>query len=463
MKNVILLMTDEERAVPPYDDPEMYSMLKTRSFLERNAVSFTRHYTASTACVPSRASIMTGLPVYRHGCSQTPGYYKEDGDPNIMWLSPTTKTIGHYFRELGYTTYYVGKWHLTENPTPEEVNGYGFSMWMGPEPHGPEFSKAGVNNDHLYIQQAVDILENVSGPFMMVISLVNPHDIVLYPKFSIYNKSLPIQTHYRFDESAFATMNDEPALHAHYDSLYKTSQVPVWMHDIIHKDHQRYRNFYHSLLHVIDQHTYYLLQYFITSRHHDTTTLIYTSDHGDMVGTKGMYQKWYSAYDEVTRVPLYIYDKHMVSKQIHSVTSSLDLLPTMLCIAGAHNPMYHGTNVLAPIPNDRVVQFHTFDDVFSGSSRYPVYYRSLSSILKCVFLPLLGVNRVMPLRCGKHVSAYMGYIDGSLYKYICYHSFGYIVHEQLFNMNTDPCERNNIIRMRQDIANNLKTFFMAKL
>ena len=69
--DVIIFMTDEERAIPSYETPEVLEwrnkVLKGRNWFKENGVSFNRHYTGSLACVPSRPTLFTGQFPDVHG------------------------------------------------------------------------------------------------------------------------------------------------------------------------------------------------------------------------------------------------------------------------------------------------------------------------------------------------------------------------------------------------------------
>ena len=145
---------------------------ETQELLRRSGIEFHRHYAASVACVPSRASLYTGQYPSLHGVTQTTGAAKSAPDPSVFWLDPNNvPTMGEYFRTGGYRTFWHGKWHgsdadlltpgthnpitsyddQTGVPDPKKVaqyrvtdrlNPYGFTGWIGPEPHGRARSTA---------------------------------------------------------------------------------------------------------------------------------------------------------------------------------------------------------------------------------------------------------------------------------------------------------------------------------
>jgi arylsulfatase A-like enzyme len=116
--DVVVIMTDQERAAPVYEPDELRewrrNRLPGRRWFDEHAVSFTSHYTGSLACVPSRPTIFTGQYPDLHGVTQTDGLGKDADDSRLRWLRPgEVPTLGHWFRAAGYDTHYDGKWHLS--------------------------------------------------------------------------------------------------------------------------------------------------------------------------------------------------------------------------------------------------------------------------------------------------------------------------------------------------------------
>jgi arylsulfatase A-like enzyme len=104
--DAIVIMTDEERAVPPYEAADVLAwrgrMLPGRRWFDDHGVSFGRHYTGSLACVPSRPTIFTGHYPDLHGVTQTDGIGKMADDSRMRWLRPReVPTLGNWFRRGG--------------------------------------------------------------------------------------------------------------------------------------------------------------------------------------------------------------------------------------------------------------------------------------------------------------------------------------------------------------------------
>ena len=83
-------MTDEERAIPPYESPQVLAWrdrtLHGRRWFDEHGISFSRHYTGSLACAPSRPTIFTGHYPDLHGGTQTDGLGKMPDDSRMRWL-----------------------------------------------------------------------------------------------------------------------------------------------------------------------------------------------------------------------------------------------------------------------------------------------------------------------------------------------------------------------------------------
>jgi arylsulfatase A-like enzyme len=225
--DVIIIMTDEERAIPPYESDNVLAWrratLTGRAWFDDNAINFNRHYTGSLACVPSRPTIFTGHYPDVHGVTQTDGLGKMADDSRLRWLPEgEVPTLGNWFRTAGYDTHYDGKWHIshadlhdaqgdrvTANDDEGNVDAaaveqyrvanpldtFGFDGWVGPEPHGGQLADSGVRRDPLIAARVTAWLEDryarrtagepdAQRPFLLVASFVNPHDIVLFPAWA---------------------------------------------------------------------------------------------------------------------------------------------------------------------------------------------------------------------------------------------------------------------------------------
>ncbi len=380
--DVVILMTDEERAAPPYESAELaawraQSLPGTQWFVE-NGMRFTRHYTGSLACVPSRPTIFTGHYPDVHGVTQTDGLGKDAGDSRMRWLPPhEVPTLGNWFRAGGYDTHYDGKWHISHadlhdaagarvqtntvdgTVLPDAVQGYldadplapyGFSGWVGPEPHGASTADSGFRRDPLLADRVVAWLEDryrrrTAGdvdalrPFLLVASFVNPHDIVLFPAWQ-RRSPLPARDGVPSIPEAPTQHEDlasKPAAQIAYREAYPTGYGPApAIGRMYRKGAQAYRDLYYRLHQEVDAPLDRVRRAVLAGS--TEAVLVRTSDHGDLLGAHGgLHQKWFNLYDEATRVPFYLARvgaDPTVSGEHALPTSHVDLLPTLLAAAG---------------------------------------------------------------------------------------------------------------------------------
>ncbi len=167
--------------------------------LRANGTSFTNTICNTCMCSPSRSTLFTGKYPAQHGVTQTLSY---DGKYAVGQhsLDNTLPNMGNIFANAGYDCQYRGKWHLSKaqdrpfNPnelTAADVAMFGFKGWIPPdagEDANPEHYCGGwPDQDARYVQEAIEWLQDrkdsaTEQPFLMVLSLVNPHDVLGYPK-----------------------------------------------------------------------------------------------------------------------------------------------------------------------------------------------------------------------------------------------------------------------------------------
>ncbi|CAB4345440.1 unannotated protein [freshwater metagenome] len=401
--NLILLITDQQRAVQHWPDDQQWldELTPNDAALRATGVDFTRAFTATAMCSPSRASFLTGTYPSRHGVTLTlvegaiwpntenagaslPLAVKAVKGGAISFgrmfkslarslsrigpksgnepeLPPGIATLATMLGQSGYHVALRGKWHLTK-----PVNGtnwtdadgerierdYGFAGWEPPDAGGDTFpetfggGKGGPANggwDKVYMDQVERFLaqEDLPEPFCLVVSLINPHDVLAYPtSFRVggYRREefadLDIPLPPTIDES----LANKPAVHS-----MALVGMAAYLGPLVNRDEQRdYVNFYAHLQRVVDRHVGRLLGALgdvddptsLRSR----TVIARTSDHGDMgLSHGGARQKIFNAYEETIRVPLVFSNPVCFPKpaKTDTLASLIDLVPTFLGIAGA--------------------------------------------------------------------------------------------------------------------------------
>jgi arylsulfatase A-like enzyme/putative intracellular protease/amidase len=408
--DIVVLMTDQERAAPSYEPPDVARWRRDKlagsRWFEDHGVSFRRHYTGSIACVPSRPTLFTGQYPDVHGVTQTNGLGKMEDDSRMRWLRVgEVPTLGNWFRAGGYDTYYVGKWHITHADIIDPATGhglathdadgvvnqaavrayldadpldsFGFSGWIGPEPHGSDPANSGMVCDRVYADRAIAWLEDryrrrregdsaAQKPFLLVVCFVNPHDIVFAPVWlGLIGSGNPFANDPDNPPDIPRSPTDEedltskPAAQVAYRASYPTCYGPSGMIARAYRNHaQEYRNLYYRL-HLASDAQLERVRRVVVDGSEDAL-LLRTSDHGDLLGAHGgLHQKWFNLYDEAVRVPLYIArtgTRQTTAKVVaEAPTSHLDIVPTLLSAAGIDTmetaqKMRDGFTELHPLP-----------------------------------------------------------------------------------------------------------------
>ena len=383
--DIVVIITDQERAAPAYEPDRVRQWrrqtLAGARWFEDHGVSFIRHYTGSLACVPSRPTLFTGHYPDVHGVTQTDGLGKMADDSRMRWLRPgEVPTLGHWLRAAGYDTHYDGKWHMSQADLHDPVTGgslatnddsgasdaaavrayldadpltpYGFSGWVGPEPHGAAPANCGIVRDPLTAARVVAWLEDryrrrhagdveALRPFLLVASFVNPHDIVFAPAWLVRDSPLepspldppPVPPAPTQQEDLSSKPAAQIAYRASYPSCYGPAPAVARVYE---RRAAEYRRMYYRLHAeadtVVDQ-----VRFAVTDGGSHDAVIVRTSDHGELLGAHGgLHQKWFNLYDEAVRVPFVIArtGPHPTrARRVDAPTSHVDLVPTLLAAA----------------------------------------------------------------------------------------------------------------------------------
>jgi hypothetical protein len=189
---------------------------------------------------------------------------------------------------------------------------------FGPERHGrsPLNSGSSARNaqghDVGFAQQAQRLIEQLdksrhAQPWLIVASFLSPHDITLYRLLANLSGAFASDVEdvvprdlfdpVRFQQMRHDDLTTKPGCQASYQTSY-----PMWMQPVA--DRERYSRFYYQLHKNVDEQMMVAYQALRNSRFRDDTIVIFTPDHGDLLGSHAdMHQKWYTAYHEAIRVP----------------------------------------------------------------------------------------------------------------------------------------------------------------
>ena len=434
--DVVIIMTDQERAAPPYESPELAAWrrdtLTGAAWFDEHAINFRRHYTGSLACVPSRPTIFTGQYPDVHGVTQTNGLGKMYDDSRMRWLREgEVPTLGHWFRAAGYDTHYDGKWHITHadiedtdgnRVTTNDADGnvdddgvrryleadpldpFGFSGWVGPEPHGADLADSGLRRDPLIADRIVAWLhdryarrrageEVALRPFLLVASFVNPHDIVLFPAWARRNPIQPAPydpPHVPAPPTADEDLASKPAAQIAYRESYPGAYGPPPAVKRSYRNKaQWYRDLYYRLHAEVDG-SVDRVRRAVTDAGSDHAVIVRTADHGELLGAHGgLHQKWFNLYDEATRVPFSIArvgaDATTGAVVDAAPPSHVDIVPTLLAAAGIDqrsigDVLRSGFSEVHPLPGTNLMP--TVDDPGTADHHRRVYLMTRDNMLE---------------------------------------------------------------------------------
>jgi arylsulfatase A-like enzyme len=351
--NVVFIWTDQQRfdTLAAYGNHKIHAPNLNR--LASESAVFERSYVTQPICTPSRSSIMTGLWPTQTGCI----------DNNIP-LSEDIPAQPKLLDDSDYRTGYFGKWHLGN----EIFAQHGFEEWKAIEDLYIQYYQEGRDKQarsdyHQFLEEngykpdlvrdghsvfsrdyaaklplefskpaflrneARDFIRrHKDEPFMLHVNFLEPHD----PNFGPLNGYHPDEGVKLPDNWNDYPDSTEP-LRYHFLRLYAALDRGISEADI-----RRETSRYYGLVTMVDMAVGGILGELERWGLDENTIVVYTSDHGEMMGSHGMYHKAVM-YEEAARVPCMIrYPKRGFAKRkISNPVSHIDLTPTVLDLAGA--------------------------------------------------------------------------------------------------------------------------------
>jgi choline-sulfatase len=446
--NVVMFITDQQQVLMHFPQNWAAQNLPGLRRLERNGLTFNRAFCNACMCSPSRATLMTGLFPAQHGVK----YTLEENMPSDQYpqvpLPLNLPNIATVMSTAGYHVPYKGKWHLAKktgpNWSPQVVNQYGFQRWNPPDAGAnqdlDQFGGGAANNDGRFMydngpvdagQEGVLAFLNSQAaqqqPFFLIVSLVNPHDVLSYPDTFAnggYDGS-DLTGEISLPKTVNENLSSKPTAQQHFLTLSALGLGPL-PND---QDKRNYLNFYGNLIKESDAYLVQILNALENQGLLDNTLMIQTSDHGEMgMAHGGMRQKNFNFYEETLRVPLIFSNPKLFKKARKSdaMVSHVDFLPTIASlfnVPDSGRAQWQGQDysrlILDPGANDiqDYIAF-TYDDFQAGQPNGP-------------YVP--PPNHITSIREGR-------------YKLAKYYDVNGVVPDQLemYDLERDPLEQQNI-------------------
>lgn len=390
--NILWICTDQQR----WDTVHALNndVIRTPNLdrLCAEGVAFTRAYSQSPICTPSRASFLTGrYPSTVHVNRNGDAWFPTDKEPGLI-----TRALC----DAGYDLGLAGKLHLTAangrvEQLPPDKYGYRVFKWSHhPQPeafwptaqhayqqwladqgvdwdtahdadldsawHVPGYCRPGIAAEYHQTtwcaNEAITFMtEKRAGPWLMSINPFDPH-----PAFDP-----PLSYLERMDVEAmplplFREAELESQLRFH--GIDHQTETPISPHDY---DARRMVAAYYAQIELIDAQVGRMLDALEASGQRENTVVIFTSDHGEMLGDHGLLWKGCRFYEGAVRVPMILsWPSHIQQGVVSDALIELtDLVPTLLEATGLPVSAHVQGRSLLPLLTGRVLPDHHRDFV----------------------------------------------------------------------------------------------------
>ncbi len=415
--NILLMMVDQMtvRAMSIYGN--QVAKMPNLERLASESMVFDQAYCASPLCAPARFSLLTGKESVSIGAFD-----------NANEFPASTPTIAHYLRSSGYWTVLCGKIHFIG---PDQLHGFNERIttdiypstyaWVPRWDKGAGYISSGVTCasileagpcirsmqmdyddevEYRGIQKLYDLARSPGQrPFFLTVSFTHPH----HP-FTISHEYWDRYSHDDIDMPAVGSLPFEQ-LDYHSRGLYFAHGRHL--HNVTDDHVRNARHAYYGMLSYLDDKIGRLLDVLDTTGHSNNTLVIFTSDHGEMLGERGMWHK-HHFYESSVRVPLTLrLPGRIAPSKVSEPVSHIDLAPTLLDMLG---------NADASRKMDGLSLLPVFD---GGAVKHPV------------FADYLAIGPCVPCRMVRKGNYKLMYTHGH--------------DEQLFDLSRDPHEVNNIV------------------
>ncbi len=278
-----------------------------------NGVRFELAYCTSPVCGPSRSSLLTGRMPHETGVNV-----------NMQKGKPGIPTMGEIFGGAGYTTAWAGAWGRLDGDLP------GFKD-LSPDRHSPMWeSWLGNQLDSLIADQAIGFLQREHDrPFLLAVSLVNPHDITWWVRRKPVHclnvdKFPPLPENFDVDPS-------EPELIQWCRERTEYGEENLYTKDWDADQWQAYLNTYYRMVERADREIGRILQVLRERGLENDTIIVFTSDHGEGMAAHRWVAKL-ALWENPVSVPLIVSWPGVTPTGVVDGThlvSGVDILPTL--------------------------------------------------------------------------------------------------------------------------------------
>ena len=342
--NILIFMVDQLNGTFFPDGPAEWLHAPNLKALATRSTRFANAYTGSPLCAPGRASFMSGqLP------RRTRVY------DNAAEFASDIPTYAHHLRAAGYATTLSGKMHFVG---PDQLHGFEERLTTDiyPADFGwtPDYGKPGERIDWWYhnlgsvkgagvaettnqleyddevafnaVRKVYDLGRRLEPrPWMMTVSFTHPHDPYVARKkyWDLYEDCEHLSP-----ATQVIAYEDQDG---HSQRLLDACDFRAL--DITEDDVCRSRRAYFASISYVDDKIGEVLEALRGTRQDDNTIIVFASDHGDMLGERGLWFKM-NFFEGSARVPLMIAAPGLPTGRIDTPVSTMDLTPTLCDLVG---------------------------------------------------------------------------------------------------------------------------------
>lgn len=348
--NVLFIMTDQQNFDMMSCMGNQYLSTPGMDFIAENGYSFTHAYCSNPVSMPSRFSLVTGMPASTVGTKtnvkSTDKTLKQGALQKLA-----SNSMAHAFTNAGYEAVYSGKTHL-----------YGGSKRYGFDVKTQDPYQKGCDEAVKYLQSRKEDVEG-EKPFLLFVSLMNPHDICysagLDPRYPDNLKATAIEATAKYLELQKSLTPEEyrkqlPPQRPNQDFIITDPNDPDMpdptnlkgsgkvFQDWTEEERDLFRWMYYRLTESVDELIVQVIDALKESGEFENTIVVFTSDHGELLGAHG-YSTKSLLVDADQKIP-FIFMGPGIQSGVKDgetfVCNGFDLLPTLYDLTGIPIPEY---------------------------------------------------------------------------------------------------------------------------
>ena len=366
--NILILMTDQQRpdSLGCYGNP--VARTPNIDALARDGVVFDNCYVQNPLCCPARYSLLTGRYPHAHGVRSN-------------WFQPNDgeTSFGHQLKRVGYRTSLIGKMHFTpwhdcfgfdgriiaeakfDTECPDDyehfLNKHGWSRKDLYDLESDEYVQnatavksklpADLHIDSFVGRSVCEYLRRVSGPFCCFASFLSPHNP--------YDPPAPYDT--LFDNVPLPPRNmteneiDRKPPEA-YQYINTRLKWPFTTDELSEEQVRTTKAHYYATCTLIDDWVGRIVDVLKKTGAYENTIIVFTSDHGDLLGDHGLVYKQ-CFYEQSVRVPLIVHGpQFFAGKRVDDLVEAIDLFSTFCELGGAWQGRGRQGKSLVPLLHD---------------------------------------------------------------------------------------------------------------